>query len=221
MVRLARGGAPGRPHHITHRGNRRQQTCFCAEDYQAYLALMGEGGRACAVEGWAYWLMPNHVHVMAVPDSDDGVRRASGDAHRRETWRVNFRQGWRARLWQGRFAACALDAPSLRAAARYSAQNPVRAGRAARPGEYPWSSVRAHVEGRGGSLVTAAPLLKRVDHWEAFLGMETSEEEIKRLRRYERTGRPLGSESFTGAGERHLRRTLRRGKPGPKGSRDS
>ena len=63
----------------------------------------------------------------------------------------------------------------------------------------------------------------RVDHWEAFLGMETSEEEIKRLRRYERTGRPLGSESFTGAGEseRHLRRTLRRGKPGPKGSRDS
>jgi putative transposase len=61
----------------------------------------------------------------------------------------------------------------------------------------------------------------RVDHWEAFLGMETSEEEIKRLRRYERTGRPLGSESFTVAVERHLRRTLRRGKPGPQSSRAS
>ena len=61
----------------------------------------------------------------------------------------------------------------------------------------------------------------RVDHWEAFLGMETSEEEVKRLRRYERSARPLGDEPFTVAVERHLRRTLRRGKPGPKGSRDS
>ena len=62
-------------------------------------------------------------------------------------------------------------------------------------------------------------LLKRVGTWEDFLWMETSEEEGKRLPRDERTGRPPGSESFTGAVEKNLRRTLRRGKPGPKGSR--
>jgi putative transposase len=182
---------------------------------------MEEWCRSCAVEVWAYCLMPNHVHLIAVPDSDDGLRRAIGEAHRRYTRRVNFREGWRGHLWQGRFASCAMDEPYLLAAARYIEQNPVRAGLAARPWEYPWSSASAHVAGRDDALVKAAPLLKLVDHREDFLCMETSEEEVKRLRRHERTGRPLGDESFTVAVERHLRRTLRRGKPGPKGSRAS
>ena len=98
MVRLARVVAPGMPHHITQRGNRRQQTFFCAEDYQAYLALMEEWCRSCAVEVWAYCLMPNHVHLIAVPESADGLRRAIGEAHRQYTRRVNFREGWRGHL---------------------------------------------------------------------------------------------------------------------------
>ena len=57
--------------------------------------------------------------------------------------------------------------------------------------------------------------------WEQFLSLETSEEEVRRLRRSERTGRPLGSEPFTVAVERQLRRALRRGKPGAQGSRVS
>ena len=43
MGRLARGVASGIPHHITQRGNRRQETVFCAEDDQEYIALMGSG----------------------------------------------------------------------------------------------------------------------------------------------------------------------------------
>jgi putative transposase len=213
--------APGIPHHITQRGNRRQATFFCAEDYQAYIALMGEWCRAGAVEVWAYCLMPNHVHLIAVPDSADGLRRAVGEAHRRYTRRVNFREGWRGHLWQGRFASCPLDEPHLLTAARYIEQNPVRAGLAARPWDYPWSSARAHVAGRDDGLVTAAPLLKLVGNWEDFLSLETSEEEARRLRRYERSGRPLGDEPFTVAVERQLQRTLRRGKPGPQASRAS
>jgi len=42
MARIARVVAPGIPHHITQRGNRRQETFFCAEDYQAYIGLMRE-----------------------------------------------------------------------------------------------------------------------------------------------------------------------------------
>jgi putative transposase len=134
---------------------------------------------------------------------------------------VNFREGWRGHLWQGRFASCPLDEPHLLTAARYIEQNPVRAGLAARPWDYPWSSARAHVAGRDDGLVTAAPLLKLVGNWEDFLSLETSEEEARRLRRYERSGRPLGDEPFTVAVERQLQRTLRRGKPGPQASRAS
>lgn len=32
MARIARAVAPGIPHHVTERGNRRQATFFCAED---------------------------------------------------------------------------------------------------------------------------------------------------------------------------------------------
>ena len=42
MARMARGVAPGIPHHITQRGNRRQETFFCAEDSQAYIGRMPE-----------------------------------------------------------------------------------------------------------------------------------------------------------------------------------
>lgn len=35
MPRLARVAIPGLPHHITQRGNRRQQTFFSDEDYAA------------------------------------------------------------------------------------------------------------------------------------------------------------------------------------------
>ena len=52
---------------------------------------------------------PNHVHLVAVPESADGLRRAIGEVHRRYSRRVNFREGWRGHLWQGRFASFPMD----------------------------------------------------------------------------------------------------------------
>jgi putative transposase len=66
---------------------------------------MGEWCTAHEVEIWAYCLMPNHVHLIAVPHSADGLRRAIGEVHRRYTRAVNFREGWPGHLWQGRFAS--------------------------------------------------------------------------------------------------------------------
>lgn len=40
MARLARIIAPGFPHHITQRGNRRQPTFFQESDYWAYVELL-------------------------------------------------------------------------------------------------------------------------------------------------------------------------------------
>jgi putative transposase len=42
MPRLARVIAPGHPHHVTQRGNRRLETFLCDEDYAAYLELVAE-----------------------------------------------------------------------------------------------------------------------------------------------------------------------------------
>ena len=61
----------------------------------------------------AYCLMPNHVHLIAVPHSADGLRREIGEIQRLYTPLVNFREGWRGHLWQGRFASFVLDEPYL------------------------------------------------------------------------------------------------------------
>ena len=50
MARIARFVAPGLPHHVTQRGNRRQQTFFCDDDYRAYLELRAQWCSRCA---WA------------------------------------------------------------------------------------------------------------------------------------------------------------------------
>jgi putative transposase len=42
MARIARVVGPGLPHHIKQRGNRRQQTFFCADDYCVYLDLRAQ-----------------------------------------------------------------------------------------------------------------------------------------------------------------------------------
>ncbi len=79
MARLARLVIPGLPHHVTQRGNRRQQTFFNDGDYAAYLELMADWCREEGVEIWGYCLMPNHVHLIAVPQD----RRRLATGHRR------------------------------------------------------------------------------------------------------------------------------------------
>jgi len=215
MARIARVIAPGIPHHVTQRGNRRQETFFCDEDYEAYLSLMAEWCRRCRVDIWAWCLMPNHVHLIAVPENEEGLARAIGEAHRRYTRRINFREGWRGHLWQERFASFPMDETYLLAAARYVELNPVVAGLVKRPEDYRWSSARAHLEGKDDLLVKVAPLLEMIGDWQAFLATP-ADVGADRLRQHERTGRPLGGEAFVEQLEAELSRYLRPQKPGPK-----
>jgi len=73
MARIARIVIPHYPHHVTQRGNRRQQTFFNQDDYQYYLDLLADASEKAAVEIWAYCLMPNHVHLVVVPEHEDGL----------------------------------------------------------------------------------------------------------------------------------------------------
>jgi REP-associated tyrosine transposase len=214
MPRIARAVVPGLPHHVTQRGNRRQLTFFCPDDYRLYISLMCEWCRRCGVQIWAYCLMPNHSHLIAVPPSADALRRAIGQAHNAYTRQVNRREGWTGHLWQGRFASFAMDERHVIAAARYIEFNPVRANLVHRPGDYPWSSARAHLTGRDDALVVAAPLLARVPDWSAFLGTRADADVAERVRKHASTGRPLGSDAFVEQVEKQLNRSLRKGTPG-------
>ncbi len=175
--------------------------------------------RERGVKIWAYCLMPSHVHLIVVPKTEDGLRRAIGEAHRRYTRRINFREGWRGYLWQGRFASFVMDEPHLLAAARYVELNPVRAKLVDRARQWRWSSAKAHLSGRDDRLVKVAPLLKLAGDWKACLRTPPSEEELQDLRSHGRTGRPLGSPKFVARLEERVGRVLTPQKPGPKPKR--
>ena len=216
MARLARVVAPGIPHHITQRGNRRQETFWNDADYREYLYLMAEWCNRCKVQIWSYCLMPNHVHLIAVPESEDGLRRAIGEAHRRYTRYINFQKGWKGHLWQGRFSSCPMDEMYLLAVARYIALNPVKADLVKRPELYEWSSTKAHLQGEDDILVKVEPLAGLIGNWQELLASDLSDKEYESIRRHERTGRPMGDVSFLGMIENLTGRSFQRQKPGPK-----
>jgi len=217
MARMARAVAPGIPHHVTQRGNRRQQTFFSDKDYQFYLELMSEWCLKLKVEIWAYCLMPNHIHLIAVPETKEGLNLAIGEAHRRYTRHVNFREGWRGHLWQGRFSSFIMDERYLFSCTRYVELNPVRAGLVKKPEDWRWSSAVPHIEGKDDNLVKTNPLLEMVNKpWEKFLAFDAANPEMELFRKHERTGRPLGMEPFVEKMELLLNRKLKPQKPGPK-----
>ena len=219
MARIARVVVSKLPHHIIQRGNRRQKVFFTDGDYEAYLSLVAEWCREFKVAIWAYCLMPNHVHLIAVPPHADSLARAIGEVHRRYTRMINFREKWRGFLWQGRFASYPMDERYLYAAARYIELNPVRAGIVQKPEDYPWSSAQAHLTGHDDKLIEVQSLLGMVEDWNHYLHEKEDAEELELIRRHERTGRPLGGRKFIRRIESKLGRILRLSKPGPKPKR--
>ena len=216
MARLARVVAPGYPHHITQRGNRRQPTFFEDSDYSFYLALLRDRCRKERVEIWAYCLMPNHVHLIVVPETEEGLRSAIGETHRRYTQAVNKRMEWSGYLWQGRFASFPMDDEYLLAAVRYVEMNPVEAGLVKLPQEYSWSSAAFHLGHRLDPALCRSPFNEMVEDWERFLLGPGDEKGLKEIKRSVRVGRPLGSDLFVKNLEQQLGRALSRKKPGPK-----
>ena len=108
-----------------------------------------------------------------------------------------------------------MDESYLLATARYVGLNPIAAGIVSNAGDYQWSSAEAHLSGRDNQLTKVAPLLALVDNWGNFLSL-SSEDEMNTFRKHERSGRPLGRESFVESLEGSLARILSPQKRGPK-----
>ncbi|MCP4653581.1 MAG: transposase [Candidatus Omnitrophica bacterium] len=216
MARIARVVVENYPHHIIQRGNRKQKVFFKKEDYQEYLALLEENAEKNNVDILTYCLMPNHIHLIAVPCKNGNLAQAIGETHRKYTRYINFREEWRGYLWQGRFSSYVLDQKYLLAALRYILLNPVKAKLVSKAYNYQWSSIKQHID-RGENKFIKDKLLQRlINNWKDFLSTESEAEDVKIFQTHERTGRPLGNRPFLSRVEQILGRDLKRQKPGPK-----
>ena len=217
MPRLARVVVEGLPHHVTQRGNRKQNVFIDDTDRRVYLRLLGEWCEDAHLRIWAYTLMTNHVHLIAVPEQSESISVALQRVHGDYARYSNARHGQVGHVWQGRFKSTVLDDRHLWNAVRYVERNPVRASIVARAEDYPWSSAAAHCGLRDDPLLDdGLPLLDRLSDWAAWLRDEDPPETVDLLRKRTRTGRPCGDGAFLKALERQLGRVLEAQKPGPK-----
>ena len=190
---------PGVPHPVTQRGNNRKNVFFADDDRRAYLSIIKRCSEACGLQIIGYCLITNHVHLIAVPATEDALAKAVGRTHYLYTQYVNRLHGRSGHLWQNRFHSSPMDAVHLSGALSYVERNPVRAKIVRVPWRYRWSSAAAHCGGKETSdLLYLSAWFTRwcVDRWRRVSHRPEDAALVGQMRRCLRTGRPLASDRF-------------------------
>jgi putative transposase len=159
MSRGPRLVLPGMPHHITQRGIHQTNIFVDPADRLFYSDLLFHASQQYRMFIHAYTWMTNHVHIIAVPESEDTLERVFRKAHSEYARKFNRKYELRGYLWQDRFFSCPLDEPHYWAAIRYVERNPIRAGMVRRAEDYRWSSARVHCGLASSKLLTELPAL--------------------------------------------------------------
>jgi putative transposase len=211
VSRIARVILEGVPYHITQRGNGRQRVFFEDRDYTLYLDLLRNNCTEQRLSIWGYCLMPNHIHLITMPERAAAMAQAMGRTNADFARYYNMRKRSCGHVWQARYHSTPLDAPHLWRAMAYVERNPVRAHLAACAEDYEWSSARPRLEGRG-DMLHLTPWQAKYDgpRWQEALRSSIDEEAFgQRLREASRRGRPLGDEEFVENLEKRCGRRLR------------
>ena len=154
MPRRARVVFEGVVHHITQRGNYRQNVFEDDSDKRKYVEFIREYSEKYGMKIYAYCLMSNHVHFIAAPVKEDSLAMTFKYSNMRYSSYFNKKNRRSGHLWQGRFYSCPLQFEHALEALRYVERNPVRARMVELPWEYEWSSAREHV-GFNGEIDTS------------------------------------------------------------------
>ena len=223
MARLPRLTVPGYPHHIIQRGNNRQAIFATPEDYELLLGLVDEHARKQHVAVHGYVLMSNHLHLLATPETEQGIPLMMQAIGRRYVRNFNLRHGRTGTLWEGRYRSTVIQAERhLLNCMAYMDLNPVRAGMVSDPADYRWSSHQHYVGRRSDKLVTPHPLYWELGNtpfardaaYAALVQAGVSEREKQALTDSALRGWALGEPDYVADLQRRTARRVARSQPG-------
>jgi putative transposase len=170
MPRSARIELEGGVHHVTVRGNRKQDTFRDDRDRSFF---MKELGVTLQRYGWvllAYCLMTNHCHLVIEtpkPTLGLGMRRLAGCYAQA----FNRRHAEAGHLFQGRYWSGLIDTDAyLGQALLYVAFNPVKVGLCSNPADWPWSSHRWMLDHRSPTTVVRDRVETLLESWGGTFG---------------------------------------------------
>lgn len=217
MPRQARLVWPGKLHHVTQRGNYRQNIFYEDQDRIIYLKYIDENAKKYGVKIYAFCLMDNHVHFIVKPDENDSLARAFRVTHQKYSLYINKRLNEYGHRWQSRYYSCVLMGSHIAKAIRYVENNPVRARMVEMPWNYPWSSARAHL-GKEYKIITLANIREHIAtaSWKKYLTIGEDEGELKYLRQSTLQGKVFGKQESIQNLQQHFKQKLlpqARGRP--------
>jgi putative transposase len=169
--------------------------------------------------------MTNHFHLLLRPESGQSISRILQSLTVTHTWRYHKRHRSSGHVWQGRFKSPVIqDDAHLLTVLRYIEANPLRANIVADPSDYRWSSFRCHGLGEDDPLLSPIPewdelgrtASERRKRWRAKVCAPQDESDVEAVRHSVRSGRPLGTEEWTGRIAKRLKIDLvprARGRP--------
>jgi len=163
MARLPRYFVKDQAQHIIQRGNNREPIFVGDEDYLFYHQCLMDAAEhyGCAIH--AYVLMPNHVHLLATPETEQSLSKTLQSVGRRYVQYFNNSYDRTGTLWEGRYKATLIESKRyLLTCMRYIELNPVRAGIVDHPADYFCSSYRANAYGEEDQLIAEHPIYRRL-----------------------------------------------------------
>ncbi len=208
MARLPRYVIPGQPQHIIQRGNNRQAIFASDQDFQFFRDALIEAAGRFGLAIHAYVLMTNHIHLLASPLYADSISKTLQSVGRKYVQYFNFTYKRTGTLWEGRYRSTVVDSQSyLLKLMTYIDLNPVRAGMAAHPREYPWSSYARYATGDAGPnsawlephqqyLALAREQVERQSAYRQLSREGTAEAELEAIRDATNKGWALGNDRF-------------------------
>jgi putative transposase len=145
MARPLRIIEPGLWHHVTHRGLRGMRVFEDDTDRETFVELVAECAERWALRTAAFVLLDDRYHLL-VRDDTAALSRALRHVTGVYTQRFNRRRDSEGPLFHGRFRSRVVQPGAMALQiVRHLHILPVRADRARRAGDYPWSSHRLYL----------------------------------------------------------------------------
>jgi REP element-mobilizing transposase RayT len=146
MARPLRITYPGAFYHITSRGNERKNIFKSQRDREQFLRYLESATERYGAKIHVYCLMSNHYHLLLetpLANLSQIMRHINGAY----TTYFNIKRERAGHLFQGRYKAILVEMDEYaQELSRYIHLNPVRAGIAEMPEQYPWSSYRYYIK---------------------------------------------------------------------------
>ena len=157
----------------------------------------------------------NHVHLLAVPETETALARGVGLTNQVYTQYLNRKLKQSGRIWQNRFFLCLVDSDQYLWGV--AERNPLKAGLAESPERYRWSSASRHMTGAPDGVLDEPGWLAAQDRNEYVNFLQAEDEATNHaIRLATKSGRPFGSDGFIDMLAMQLNQSLkarRRGRP--------